>query len=135
MMNQVKENSGQNGENMNCNLCDNRDHIPECNIIKERKFDFKRILISGISTLLLSVVFSFLLLYKSMSSLEGRWIRLPDDNVMANGMIIEIKNEGGMYIGEVVAIDDGTQMPIGTIKWQQFQKDALDVFVFKYLSF
>lgn len=99
-------------------------------MIKKRKIDLKKVIIVSIVTVFLSFVFSFCMLNKTMASLEGKWVRQPDDNMMANGMVIEIKNDGGMYIGEVVAIDDESGMPIGTVKWNGFQKDALNVFAY-----
>ncbi len=82
------------------------------------------------SSVVLAILISFLVLYKPMSSLEGDWVRQPDDNTMANGMVIEIKKQNGLYVGEVIAIDDERGMPIGTIKWQGFQKDGLNVFAY-----
>lgn len=94
----------------------------------------KGIIIFLASSFALGVVFSLLVLYKPMSSLEGDWVRLPDDNVMANGMVITIKNQNGQYVGEVVAIDDESGMPIGTLKWQGFHKDALNVFAYNDMT-
>ena len=104
-------------------------------MIKKRKIDLKRVIIVSIVTVFLSFVFSFCMLNKTMASLEGKWVRQPDDNMMANGMVIEIKNDGGMYIGQVVAINDESGMPIGTVKWNGFQKDALNVFAYYDKSF
>ena len=39
-----------------------------------------------------------------------------------------------MYVGEVVAIDNESGMPIGTFKWRGFQKDALNVFSYYDMS-
>ncbi len=82
------------------------------------------------STVAIALVVTFLILYKPISSMEGVWVRQPDDNPSANGMVIEVKKQNGLYVGEVIAIDDETEMPIGTIKWQGFQKDALNVFAY-----
>lgn len=51
----------------------------------------KQVIISLIATVALTVLFSFVILYKPLSSVEGVWVRQPDDNEMANGMVIEIK--------------------------------------------
>ena len=37
-------------------------------------------------------------------------------------------------MGEVIDIDDDSTMPIGTFKWNGFQKDALDVFAYYDMS-
>ena len=90
----------------------------------------KGIIIFIASSVGLALLIAFLVLYKPMSSLEGDWVRQPDDNAMANGMVIEIKKQNGVYVGEVIEIDDERGMPIGTIKWQGFQKDGLSVFAY-----
>ncbi len=97
---------------------------------RERAIKLKHLLISVLSIVLLSFLFARIFLSKSIGDLEGIWVRQPDDNAMANGMMIEIKKENGMYVGKIVAIDDESAMPVGTSKWSGFQKDALNVFVF-----
>lgn len=97
---------------------------------RKRRTKLKQVSIIVLSTLLLSFLFSYVLLSKSMESLEGIWVRRPDDNIMANGMMIEIQKENGVYVGKIVAIDDESAMPLGTLKWNGFQKDALNVFAF-----
>lgn len=84
--------------------------------------------------LLFSIVISYFMLSKSISSLEGIWVRQHDDNPMANGMVIEVKKENGIYVGEVISIDDESGMDIGTLKWTGFQKDALNVFAYYDMS-
>lgn len=101
---------------------------------RKREIKLKQLLIPVISTLLISFLFSYLLLSKSIGNLEGIWTRQPDDNSMANGMMIEVQKENGTYVGKVVAIDDESGMSIGTLKWNGFQKDALNVFAFYDMS-
>ena len=101
---------------------------------RKRKIKLRQLLIPVISALLLSLLLSCFLLSKSIGKLEGIWVRQPDDNYMANGMMVEVKKENGMYVGEVIAIDDESGMPIGTLKWTGFQKDALNVFAYYDMS-
>ena len=103
--------------------------------VKKKNINLKQIIIPIISTLVLSFIISFFMLMKPIGSLKGVWVRQPDDNPMANGMVIEIKKAGGVYVGEVIAIDDESGIPIGSIKWTGFQKDALNVFGYYDLSF
>ena len=98
------------------------------------KIKVRQLVIPTISTLLLSFLLSYILLTKPIGRLEGIWVRQPDDNSMANGMMIEVKKENEMYVGEVVAIDNESGMPIGTFKWRGFQKDALNVFSYYDMS-
>lgn len=88
----------------------------------------KKIIITIVATLALSTLFSFGILYKPMSSVEGVWVRQPDDNEMANGMIIVVRKEGAEYVGQIIANDDQAAMETGFIKWKGFQKDSLNVF-------
>lgn len=102
---------------------------------REQKVSFsnkrlKKILIPIISVILLSFIIAFPLLYKPVNSLEGVWVRQPDDNAMASGMVIRIEKNNGICVGEVIAIDNELEMPIGTYKWNDFQKDALNVFTY-----
>lgn len=92
--------------------------------------NIKTIICSFLFIALATTVISFSLLYKPLSSVEGVWVRLPDDNVNASGMVMEIKRKGEIYVGEVVEIDDGNEiyMPLGTNKWKNFQKDGLNAF-------
>lgn len=79
-------------------------------------------------TAALSFSFSFIMTNKSLDSIEGVWVRLPDDNPNANGMKVILRNAGGTYVGEVIEIDDDSTMPIGTNKWNNIQKDSRCVF-------
>lgn len=100
-----------------------------------KKINIKKIAITLATTLITSFIFALIILHKPISSMEGVWVRLPDDNMDANGMIVEVKRIGGMYVGEVIALNDDSAMPIGTLKWTGFQKCQIDVFVFYDMAF
>ena len=51
------------------------------------KIKVRQLFIPTISTLLLSFLLSYILLTKPIGRLEGIWVRQPDDNSMANGMM------------------------------------------------
>ena len=102
---------------------------------KQSVISIKGLIIPAIFTLALSFILAFIMLYKPIGSIEGVWVRQPDDNMYANGIVVRVENSNGVRTGEVIKIDDESAMPIGTFKWKNFQKDALNVFGYYDMSF
>lgn len=86
------------------------------------------IIIGLLFSLALTTAFS---VYNFARPIEGTWIRQADDNVGAEGMIVEVVRSGAFYEGKVVSDSvDKTKFKSGQIKWFQLHKVGFGVYEF-----
>ena len=85
----------------------------------------KNILIVG--TIIIAIAgIGFKVANKDIGDLEGEWVRQPDDTNFA-GMIVEIKENGGEYIG-VIKSTPVDSFKVGDIKWSDMTMVGFNTF-------
>ena len=97
---------------------------------KSRKRRSSSGVIKSVAIVIIAVVaiagIGFMVVSKDVSDLEGEWVRQPDDTDFA-GMIVEIKEEGGKYIG-VIKYSPVDSFSVGEHKWSDMTKAGFNTF-------
>ena len=90
---------------------------------KRKIFRISKRFVIAIGICVVMSILTMVGLYSFGRRLEGVWIRQPDDNTNAKGMVVVVSKVDGIYQGEIIEMgNDSRLFEVGQIKWKNIRK-------------